>query len=163
MLAIIATLYSRDVWVCAGLFSLTYFFILTDVWEHHYTFLLPFLVLVWIRGRPQDKGRWIPLVLLLLMSLPMLPIVAFLSGLSPGAHPITMSSLWQIVYHSSKVVPTLVFFGWLFLTAFRSPRKDRFLDSITEAIHFAWNGLITGSSPPIEGGILERAEPESNS
>ena len=80
LLSIFATFYSRDVWSCAGLFSLTYFFIMTDVWEHHYTFILPLLVLAWIRGRPEDRARWIPLALVLFMSLPMMPIIDFLSG-----------------------------------------------------------------------------------
>ncbi|MGD9397669.1 MAG: glycosyltransferase family 87 protein [Candidatus Thorarchaeota archaeon] len=154
ILSIIATLYSRDLWSCTGLFSLTYFFIMTDVWEHHYTFILPLLVLAWVRGQPEDKARWIPLALLLLMSLPMLPIVAFLSGLSPGAHPIIMSSVWQIVYHSSKVVPALLFFGWLFVTAFRSPRESSFLKGVRSAFRNVWKGFIKGSNLPAEAGVL---------
>ncbi|MBY8998891.1 MAG: DUF2029 domain-containing protein, partial [Candidatus Thorarchaeota archaeon] len=121
VLAIGATLYSRDVWASAGLFSTTYFFIMVDVWEHHYTFILPLLVLAWIRGRPEDKARWVPFVLVLLLSVPIMPIISFLSGSGPGVHPITWSLVWQIIYHSSKVVPALIFFGWLLVTAFRSP------------------------------------------
>ncbi len=161
MLASIATLYSRDVWTCASLFSISYFFIMTDVWEHHYTFILPLLVLAWIRGQPEDKGRWIPLMITLLMSLPMIPIVAFLSGAGPSVHPITWSPIWQIVYHSSKVVPTLLFFMWLLLTAFRSPRDDSFIESILITFKNAWIGLIKGNSPSIEGGILVRTNHEN--
>ena len=153
-LSIIATLYSRDLWSCSGLLCLTYFLIMTDVWEHHYTFILPFTVLAWIRGRPEDKARWIPVVLVLLMSLPMLPIVGVLSGVSLGVHPITWDPIWQILYHSSKVVPILIFYIWLFMTAFRSPRTDSFLKSIIDAFQNAWNGLIINKNPVVEGGIL---------
>ncbi|MHA2142778.1 MAG: glycosyltransferase family 87 protein [Candidatus Thorarchaeota archaeon] len=158
--AIVATMYSRDVWACAGLWVLTYFFIMTDVWEHHYTFLLPLLVLAWIRGRPEEKARWVPFALVLLLSLPMLPIIEVISGVGPGVHPITWSPLWQVVYHSSKVVPALIFFGWLLVTAFRSPRADSGLESVKATFQNAWNGLITSSSPTIEAGILVRRENE---
>jgi hypothetical protein len=154
VLATVATLYSQDVWSCAGLFSMTYFFIMTDVWEHHYTFILPLLVLAWIRGRPEDKARWVPFALVLVMSVPAMPIIAFLSG--SGAHPITWSPIWQIIYHSSKVLPTLIFFGWLLVTAFRSPRANSGLESVVDFYRNAWNGLITGCNPIIEAGIQVR-------
>jgi hypothetical protein len=153
-----ATLYSRDVWICAGLFSLLYFFIMFDVWEHHYTFLLPLFVLAWIRGHPEDKTRWVPLILVLLMSLPLLPIVEHLSGIDPGIHPINMESLWLIIYHSSKVLPALIFYVWLFMMAFRSPRKESFEESVQEAYLNGWNGLISGNYPRIEGGIILKNE-----
>ena len=160
LLSIFATFYSRDVWSCAGLFSLTYFFIMTDVWEHHYTFILPLLVLAWIRGRPEDRARWIPLALVLFMSLPLMPIVDFLSGAALGAHPINWSIGWQIIYHSSKVVPSLIFYGWLLFTALQSPRDDNILESTTHAFRNAWTGLVKGSTPRIEGGILVHREIE---
>ncbi len=160
-LAIIANLYSRDVWSCAGLFATSYFFIMTDVWEHHYTLILPLLVLAWIRGRPEDKARWIPLMLVLLLSLPMMPIIEVLSGLGPGVHPSNWSQLLLIIYHSSKVIPVLIFYGWLLITAYRTPREDSFLMSATEAFRNAWNGLITGSSPRIVEGILVRIDSEA--
>lgn len=149
-----ATLYSRDVWVCAGLFSLVFFFIMFHVWEHHYTFLLPLLVLAWIRGRPEDKSRWVPLILLLLMSMPMLPIVELLSGVGPGVHPLTWEPVWLIVYHSSKILPALIFYGWLLVMAFRSPREKSFFESFRDIYLNARNSLISGSHPTIKGGIL---------
>jgi len=159
-LATCATFYSRDVWSCAGLFSTSYFFIMLDVWEHHYTFLLPFLVLAWFRARPGEKKRWIPFALALLMSIPMLPIVQVLSGLGSGVHPITLGIEWQIIYHSSKVVPALIFFGWLLMMAFRSPRAENGREIILDTFRNAWNGLKTGSNPRIEEGILVREEIE---
>ncbi|MFW9963968.1 MAG: glycosyltransferase family 87 protein [Candidatus Sifarchaeia archaeon] len=153
MITIGVILYSRDVWTCAGLFIMSYFFIMTDVWEHHYTIILPLLVLAWIRGRPEDKARWVPFTLVLLMSLPVMPIIEFLSGVGPGVHPIYWGPIWQIIYHSSKIIPALIFYGWLMLTAFRSPRAS-FLDSFRNA----WVGLIGRNTPSMEAGILVRIE-----
>jgi hypothetical protein len=153
-----ATFYSRDVWVCAGLFSLLFFFIMFHVWEHHYTFLLPLLVLAWIRGRSEDKSRWVPLILVLLMSIPMLPIVEFFAGAAPGVHPITLDPVWLIVYHSSKILPALIFYGWLLVMAFRSPREESFLESARDAYLNAWTSLISNRNPVIEGGILVQKE-----
>ncbi|MFX1561360.1 MAG: hypothetical protein ACFFBL_12290 [Promethearchaeota archaeon] len=149
VLASVTTFYSRDVWSCSGLFLTTYFFIMTDVWEHHYTIILPFLVLAWIRGRPEDSKRWVPVVLIILMSLPMMPIIAFLSGMGPGVHPLSWGQMWQIIYHSSKVVPALIFYGWLTVTAIRSPRNN-----VLDTLRNAWEGLIKGSYPSMEAGIL---------
>ncbi|MFW9833205.1 MAG: hypothetical protein ACFFEK_04365 [Candidatus Thorarchaeota archaeon] len=159
-LSLSATLYSRDVWSCAGLLSLTYFFIMADVWEHHYTFLLPFLVLAWIRGRPEDKARWIPFTLALLMSLPVMPMIEFLSGYGPGVNPINWDLVWQIIYHSSKVIPSLIFFVWLFITASRSPRADNFIEMISNIFQISWAGLIADKTPKIEGGIIVKQEVE---
>jgi hypothetical protein len=158
VITIAATLYSRDVWVCAGLFSLVFFFIMFDIWEHHYTFLLPLLVLAWIRGRTEDKSRWVPLILVLMMSLPMFPIIEFLSGAGPGAAPMTWGPGWLIVYHASKVVPTLIFYGWLLMMAFRSPRDEKFLESVRDAFRNAWSSLKSNRYPAIEGGILVQKE-----
>ncbi|MFX1579398.1 MAG: glycosyltransferase family 87 protein [Promethearchaeota archaeon] len=153
-LSLSTTLYSRDVWSCAGLFSLTYFFIMTDVWEHHYTFLLPFLVLAWIRGGPEDKARWIPFTLVLLMSLPVMPMIEFLGGYGPGLNPINWDLAWKIVYHSSKVIPSIIFFVWLLITASRSPRADSFVEMVSDIFQISWAGLVAHSAPKIEGGII---------
>ena len=157
-LAIFATLFSRDVWSCIGLFCTSYFFIMLDVWEHHYTFLIPLLVLAWIRGRPEDKARWVPFVLALLMSIPMMPIIEYLSGVGLGVHPINWSIEWQIIYHSSKVVPALIFYGWLMITAIRYPRVDGGPEGILDIFRNAWNNLISGNNPAVKAGILIRSE-----
>lgn len=153
-LAIFTTLFSRDVWACAGMFSLSYYFVMLDVWEHHYTFLLPFLVLLFIRGRPTDRARWIPLLLALVMSIPIIPVIRILSGVDPSIHPIYWDIGWQILLHSSKVVPALIFYVWLMITAVRSPRDDNFLDGFVKIFHHAWAGLVSNISPKAEGGIL---------
>ncbi|MGY5859009.1 MAG: glycosyltransferase family 87 protein [Candidatus Thorarchaeota archaeon] len=160
-LASFATLYSRDVWSCAGLFSVSYFFIMLDVWEHHYTFLIPLLVLAWIRGGSEDRARWVPVLMALVMSIPAIPIIQLLSGIGTEVHPIEWGLMWQIIYHSSKVVPTLIFYVWLLITAFRYPRADNDVDSFLDPFRNAWNGLITGNNPMAEGGILVQREKES--
>jgi len=154
IISICVTFYSRDVWSCAGLLSLSYFFIMTDVWEHHYTFILPFLVLAWIRGRPEDKARWVPFVLALLMSLPFMPLIEIASGLGAGAPPSTWSLGWRVLYHSSKVVPALIFYIWLLMTALRSPKAD----SLLEFYQNAWRDLVSGENPPIQAGIMVSEE-----
>jgi len=154
LITFVATLYSRDLWICAGLFSILYFFIMFDVWEHHYTFLLPLLVLAWLRGHHEDRSRWVPLILVLVMSIPMLPIVEFLSGIDPVLHPINMEPIWLIVYHGSKVIPALIFYVWLYMMAFRSPRVESLEESAQEAYLLAWKNLISGSYPRVEGGII---------
>ena len=160
-LASFATLYSRDVWSCAGLFSVSYFFIMLDVWEHHYTFLIPLLVLAWIRGGSEDRARWVPVVMALVMSIPAIPVIQMLLGISTEVHPIDWGLTWQIIYHSSKVVPALIFYVWLLITAFRYPRADNDVDCFLDPFRNAWNGLITGSNPIAEGGILGLRESES--
>ena len=143
-LAIFTTLFSRDVWACTGMFALSYFFVMLDVWEHHYTFLLPFFVLLFIRGRPTDRARWIPLVLTLIMSIPIIPVIRLLSGVDPSVHPINWSIEWQILLHSSKVVPALIFYFWLMIIAVRFPRANNTLDSLLGIFRDAWTGFLTG-------------------
>jgi hypothetical protein len=156
--AVVATMTSRDVWSCASLFLVSYFFITTDVWEHHYTILLPLLVLAWIRGRPQDKARWVPFALTLLLSLPMLPVVQLLSGVGTGAHPITLAPVWQIIYHSSKVVPALIFYVWLLLTALRTPREGSISDCTKDIFRMAWDNIAHRHSPVVSSGVIVQNE-----
>jgi hypothetical protein len=158
VIALGTTFYSRDLWACAGMFSLLFFFIMFDVWEHHYTFLLPILVLSWIRGGPGEKSRWVSFILVLVMSIPMLPVVEFLAGIDPGVHPIDLDSIWLILYHSSKAIPALILFVWLGIVAFRSPRKVSFEDSARETYLIAWKNLVSGFYPRIEGGIIIQKE-----
>lgn len=157
-MAFFATLYSRDVWSCTGLFATSYFFIMLDVWEHHYTFLIPILVLAWIRGGPKDRARWVPVLLTLIMSIPAIPVVQFLSGVGTGVHPIDWDLMWQILYHSSKVVPALIFYVWLFIIAFQYPRSVNGVEGFLDSFRNAWNGLISGKSPMGRGGILVQVE-----
>ncbi len=161
MLAIGAAVYSRDVWASAGLFATTYFFIIVDVWEHHYTFILPLLVLFWIRSKPADKSHWVSFVILLLMSIPWLPIISFLSGSGPNIHPIIWTTEWQILYHSSKVVPALIFFVWLLVITFRTPRTENVANSILDVFQNIWNDLVKGTNPKVERGIIVENEKDT--
>jgi hypothetical protein len=152
------TFFSRDLWACSGMFILLFFFIMFDVWEHHYTLLLPILVIMWIRGGPGERSRWMPFILAFVMSIPMLPVVELLAGIDPGVHPISMDTIWLILYHSSKVIPALVLYIWLVIVAFRSPRKVSYEESARDAYLIAWKNLVSGIYPRIEGGIITQKE-----
>jgi hypothetical protein len=88
------------------------------------------------------------------MSLPIMPLIEIASGLGSSVHPITWGLSWQIIYHSSKVVPALIFYIWLLGTALRSPKAD----SILEFYQNGWKDLVSGENPTIEAGILVREE-----
>jgi hypothetical protein len=88
----------------------------------------------------------------------MIPIITLFSGMSPSIHPIDWSPIWSIIYHGGKVIPALIFYLWLLVTALRSPRRKDFMESITDTFRIAWNGLKTGKNPTVEGGILIQRE-----
>ena len=88
------------------------------------------------------------------MSIPIIPVIQILSGVGTSIHPIYWSIEWQIVLHSSKVVPALIFYLWLMIITMRSPRANNLLDSFLGIFRDAWTGLITGRSPKAEGGII---------
>ncbi len=151
-LSLVAMLYSRDIWSCSALFALSYFFIMTDVWEHHYTFLLALLVLGWIRGGPNDRLRWVPVLLTLLMSIPMMPIISLLSGADPGVNPINWEPMWSVLYHSSKVVPALILYCWFFWTSLAYPRENGTLRTL-------WPAFALGEEPTVMKGLLVQSVP----
>jgi hypothetical protein len=99
------------------------------------------------------------------MSIPIIPIIRIISGVDPSIHPIHWSIEWQILLHSSKVVPALFFYFWLMIIASRFPRSKNLLDSFIGIFKNALNGIITGRFPEAEGGILveNNLELEDNS
>lgn len=96
-----------------SLFSLwltTYFLVYKDVWEHHYVFLLPVLVLLQLRHAS--------LKLLFIFTLLAIPTPYFLLDVAPGVHGnIDPERVWSLFvslfYRSFKLVPTLVLWLWL--------------------------------------------------
>lgn len=84
-----------------ALWMTTYFLVYKDVWEHHYTMLLPFLVLVFLRG-PSSKV----LVLFVLLAVP----TPFRFFDVPGiADPQGFWNRWvSVAYHASKILPTIL-------------------------------------------------------
>lgn len=125
-LSFLATIYSRDYLVSMALFACSYFLAFSGVWEHHFTFILPFIVMLWIR----DKSRLKWFIIFVLLALPT-PLI-FLDpqfGISPD--PIVYWSLPEILlYKCSKAIPILIFFILLLNAALKSPRQKNFMISL---------------------------------
>ncbi len=95
----------------AGLWMTSYFLIYHHVWEHHYVMLLPVLVTLMM----QRRSRWLWAFYVLLA----LPTPFYLidphgrASFVPEMRWTPLRPLWQdLVYHSSKAVPTLLFYFW---------------------------------------------------
>jgi hypothetical protein len=88
----------------------TYFLLYKDVWEHHYVFLLPVLIALYVRT-PSPKLLYIFIFLAL-------PTPFFLFDVQPGAYgPIDPERHWSLpislLYRSFKLIPTLALWLWL--------------------------------------------------
>ncbi len=100
--ALVATWRSRDALPLLALWMCTFFLVYKDVWEHHYVFLQPVLVVLYAHsGSP--KFLWI----FALIALPT-PFVCF--DLEPGVYgPIDPERVWgtvtSIAYRSTKLLP----------------------------------------------------------
>ncbi len=103
-------------WLLAGCWALLQMLLFRDMWEHHLTLLLPFLVLS--VQRLQGPGILITTVLLALPS----PFVFYdVSGLRPGLDPQPfLGTLASLVQHSWRVVPLLALYA-IWLSALRRP------------------------------------------
>ncbi|MFX1394328.1 MAG: glycosyltransferase family 87 protein, partial [Promethearchaeota archaeon] len=119
-LAMLTTLYSKDYLVSLSLFACVYFLAFSGIWEHHYTFLLPFIILLWMRDNKRLK--WF--LIFLFLALPT-PFFIF-----------DMLNLWDfpflLLYKCSKSIPTLILFIILLKEAYKSPRQEKFIDSLKE-------------------------------
>lgn len=94
----------------AALWLATYFLVYKDVWEHHYVFLLPALVLLYLRS-PSP-------VLLAIFALVALPTPFALLDVSPGTYGnIDPERSWglatSVFYRSCKLLPSIGLWGWL--------------------------------------------------
>jgi hypothetical protein len=99
-------------WLLAALWTSLYFLVYKDVWEHHLTMLLPFLVL----GLWHAPSRLL-LVLVVLLALPSpfffydVPRLGFNVDPQPYFSPAV-----SLLHHSWRVVPLLLLYGhWLAL------------------------------------------------
>ncbi len=86
-----------------------FFLVYKDVWEHHYVFLLPVLVVLYLR-RPEP---W----LLVAFALLALPTPLYFLDLYPGVKgsidPERAWSLWtSLAYRSTKLLPVALVWGW---------------------------------------------------
>ncbi len=80
-----------------SLWVLVYFIIYGKVWEHHYSFLLPILVLLYLR---KTLSRKLTVICYLLLAVP----TPFLALRYLDVYPM------RVVYHSFKVIPVLILF-----------------------------------------------------
>ncbi|MFX1383363.1 MAG: glycosyltransferase family 87 protein [Promethearchaeota archaeon] len=130
--SIIATVYSKDYLVSLSLFTCSYFLIFSGVWEHHFTLILPFIILLWIRDDLRKK--WFLIFLLLAIPTPFYLIETF--------------NLWyfpfSLLYRCSKFVPILILFYLLLNESFKTPRTSNFVDSIKDVK----NNIIIGLKNP---------------
>ena len=112
-------LLNLTIWMCV------YLIVFKDVWEHHYLMLLPFLVMLFIRGR---NGSTAALVTWALLALPTAHvfiewwIIAFEpAGVVRDASfdpQVYWPSSLSILYHATKPVPLVIFFLFLLRNSF---------------------------------------------
>jgi len=93
-----------------GLWMTTFFLIYKDVWEHHYVFILPILIFLYICY--EDK-RLIFIYIALA-----LPTSFILFDLKSGVYgPIDPERSWTIlqsvIHRSTKIIPTIVLYFWI--------------------------------------------------
>ena len=128
-ISILATIYTKDYLIAASLFACSYFLAFSGIWEHHFTFILPFLVVLWIRG---DNRKWWFLIFILL-ALPT-PFYFF-----------ELFNLWNlpfsIIYKSSKTIPMLILFILLLIKAYKNPRQENYIDSLKRVSNLIYIGL----------------------
>ena len=128
-LSILATIYSKDYLVSTSLLACSYFLAFSGVWEHHYTFLLPFLILLWIRD--DSRYKWFLIFLFLAIPTPFYLIELFDFWYFP----------FSLFYRCSKLIPALVFFVLLLNKAFKTPRQEEIKDTLKDVINLIQNGL----------------------
>ncbi len=96
-----------------ALWTLTFFLVFKDIWEYHYVMLIPLFVVFYL----QTRSKYI-LILFILMALPT-PFIFYDVPMSidPQVHWSTPLSL---IHHSSKAIPTFLFYIWIVKREFRS-------------------------------------------
>jgi hypothetical protein len=126
LLSLAATFFARRIdplamfaiWVCV-------FFLSYDAWEHHYVMLLPVLALL-VALRPAARPWALAVFALLAVPTPywLLDHVWNTAPLPPADALVSHQDVWPawgvVLDHASKVVPTLVLWGYLVVGQLRS-------------------------------------------
>ena len=99
-----------------SLWTITFFLIYKDVWEHHYVFLLPIVIFLYIRYEEKNL-----IFIYILLAIPT-PFILF--DVKPGVYgPIDPERSWtilqSIVHRSTKLIPTLMLYYWVIKRMFR--------------------------------------------
>ena len=102
----------------AALWLTSYFLIYKDVWEHHFVFLLPVLVVLYLETGSRK--------LLIIFSLIAIPTPFFLFDAQSGVHGnIDPERLWNIgtslLYRSFKLTPLIALWLWLLKRVHHTP------------------------------------------
>ncbi len=143
-LLIIISIYSKDYLVSLALFASTYFIVFSGVWEHHYTFLLPFIIMLWIRD--DSRYKWALVFVFLAIPTPFYLIELF--------------NLWYfpfiLLYRFSKFIPALIFFILLLIEAYKKPRQAKFMDSLREVRNNIYNGFKKQNSEEFSNVFIEK-------
>ncbi|MFX1395307.1 MAG: glycosyltransferase family 87 protein [Promethearchaeota archaeon] len=130
-LSTLATIYSKDYLVNLSLFACSYFLAFSGIWEHHFTFILPFLILLWIR----DNNRKSWFLIFILLALPT-PFYIF-----------ETLNLWDFPFYllnrCTKNIPMMVLFILLMKKAYENPRQETFKGSINDFFNSIYIGLKT--------------------
>jgi len=128
-LASIATIYSNDYLVSITLFVCAYFLVATGIFEATYTFLLPFLIMLWIRD--DRRKKWFLIFIFLAIPTP--------------AYIWNLYNLWDfpfiLIFKLFKIIPTLCLFILLLNKAFKTPRQDNFKNSFIKVIDNVFKGF----------------------
>ena len=95
---------SQDVTLHLGLWMTTYFLAYKDVWEHHYVFILPVIIALYLR----DSN----IRLICIYSMLALPTPFVFFDIQPGVYgPIDPERTWNaatsMIYRSAKLAPTI--------------------------------------------------------
>jgi len=143
-LSITATIYSKDYLVSMSLFVCSYFLAISGVWEHHFTFLLPFIIMLWIKH--DSRLKWLIIFILLAIPTPFYLIDSF------G----TWNLLSLLVYKCSKTVPLVILFIFLIIRAFKTPRQKDFLNSIRDIKNKIINGLKEQHSENLPNAFIDQ-------
>jgi len=101
---------SKDTTLHLSLWMTTYFLAYKDVWEHHYVFLLPVLIALYLRN-PDVR-------LLCIYGALALPTPFVFFDIQPGVYgPIDPERTWDVatslVYRSAKLAPTIAL--WIYI------------------------------------------------
>lgn len=99
-----------SLWICF------YFFFYTDVWEHHYTLLMPVFALIFasissIKEKVSDII--LPLISFLLISLPSMFILQFIFTANAPYEPDNLNLVYTLVYHSQKILGVAILYIWI--------------------------------------------------
>ena len=108
----------------------TFFLIYKDVWEHHYVFLLPVLVVLYLR----TPSPWL-LAAAIAIALPTpLVFLDLYPGIKDNIDPERTWSAWtSLLYRCPKLLPVLGLWGWQ-LKQLWSPGRQQLAPSLTEQV-----------------------------